>query len=346
MSEPTGRVQTVLEDIEPSALGFTHTHEHVFVDLTMPPLREAPISERRAYYERISPESHYRIRRLAVNQDNLVLIDEEVAVEELRAFKDLGGGAIVDATSIGLGRDPEALVRVSRATDLHIVMGSGYYVADYQPAEVASLSEEQITERIVRDITEGVDGTGIKAGVIGEIGMSWPVHDDEVKVLRAAAQAQSDTGAPLMIHPGRSEEAPLHHVRVVEEAGGNPERVIMSHVDRTLFGLESITTLVETGCYVEFDLFGQESSYYAWAPIDMPNDATRIDYLIELTKRGYRDKLLIAQDSCQKTHLMRYGGEGYGHILRNVLPVMQRKGMSEDDVDAILLHNPARLLAV
>lgn len=345
MDLPVGKVRTVLGDVEPSALGFTQTHEHVFVDLTLPPPRETPISGRRGYYERIRPESFYRIRRDVMVQDNLLLVDEEVAIEELKVFEALGGKTIVDATSIGLGRDPEALARVSRATGLHVMMGAGYYVADYHPDNVALLSEDDISDEIVRDVLEGVGDTGIRAGVIGEIGMHWPAREDEVKVLRAASRAQRETGAPLMIHPGREAEAPLHHIRVVEDAGGDPRRTIMCHIDRTLLDLESILALAETGCYVEFDLFGQEESYYAWSPIDRPTDATRVALLIELIEAGYRDKLLIAQDICQKTHLARYGGEGYGHILKHVLPLMRRKGMSQDDIDAITLHNPARILA-
>jgi phosphotriesterase-related protein len=342
----TGKARTVLGDVEPPELGFTQTHEHVFIDLSLPPARETAISERRGYYERIEPESFYRVRRDVMVQDNLLLIDEALAVEELKIFKDLGGKTIVDATSVGLGRDPEALARVSRATGLHIIMGAGYYVADYHPSWVARLSEEEIFEEIVRDVTDGVGDTGVRAGVIGEIGMYWPVREDEVKVLRAAARAQGETGAPLTIHPGRHEEAPLHHMRVVEAAGGDPTRTIMCHIDRTLFDLDAILKVAETGCYVEFDLFGQEESHYALSPIDRPNDATRVDQLIGLIEAGHHDKLLISQDICQKTHLTAYGGEGYGHILKHVLPLMRRKGMTEEDIQAVTVFNPARVLAL
>jgi phosphotriesterase-related protein len=102
--------------------------------------------------------------------------------------------------------------------------------------------------------------------------------------------------------------------------------------------------LAETGCYLEFDLFGEESSYYPLAPIDMPNDATRIDYLMQLIKAGYADKMLISQDICSKHRMTKFGGEGYGHILQNVLPMMQRKGMSDDDIQNIFVKNPARIL--
>jgi phosphotriesterase-related protein len=77
----------------------------------------------------------------------------------------------------------------------------------------------------------------------------------------------------------------------------------------------------------------------------MPNDATRINFIIGLIERGYRDKLLVSEDICHKTQLAKYGGDGYSHILENVLPMMRRKGMSDEDIDAITIHNPARILA-
>jgi phosphotriesterase-related protein len=118
----------------------------------------------------------------------------------------------------------------------------------------------------------------------------------------------------------------------------------MAHIDRTLFNHDAMCDLARTGCYLEFDLFGWESSYYPLAPIDMPNDATRINCLIRLIEAGYRNQLLVAHDICHKTSLVKFGGEGYAHILANVLPVMERKGMSSAEIDAILLENPARIM--
>ncbi|MDP6605021.1 MAG: aryldialkylphosphatase, partial [Dehalococcoidia bacterium] len=145
-------------------------------------------------------------------------------------------------------------------------------------------------------------------------------------------------------HPGRNEASPLEAMAVVTDAGGDPARTIVGHIDRTLFDQDDMIELARTGCYVEFDLFGQESSHYAFAPIDMPNDATRIDYLQRLIAEGFGDRLLIAQDICHRTALVHYGGEGYCHIPQNVVPIMRRKGMTESEIDAILIDNPARIL--
>ena len=346
MSERTGKVQTVLGLVEPESLGHTQTHEHLLIDLTRPEMYSGPESRRGRGREPITLQNYGWIRR---NWDRHIenhrLTSESDAIFEIQRYKAAGGGCVVEATSLGIARDPLGLARIARATGVHVVMGAGYYVAAYHPPEVATLTEGQIAEGIVRDVVEGVDGSGVRSGIIGEIGLTWPVHPDEAKVLRAAARAQREAGAPLLIHPGRDPRAPLDAMRIVREAGGDPARTIMSHIDRTLFSLDSILELAATGCYLEFDLFGQESSYYPPSPIDMPNDATRVDYLIGLIAAGRVDQLVIAQDICKKVNLSRYGGEGYDHILENVVPLMRRKGMSDETTDVILVHNPARILA-
>ncbi len=338
MSDRSGKVQTVLGLITPTDLGHTQPHEHLLVNLIPPDQRDAG-------GETISLENLGRLRRnWTSNPENRCLVNEADAIEEMTHYKASGGGAIVDVTCVGIARDPRALARISSATGIHIVMGTGFYVSPYHPPEIGSLSEEQIAASIVRDIVEGVNGTGIKAGIIGEIGLDWPVHENEAKALRAAALAQKESGAALNIHSGRDEIAPLDAIRIVEEAGGDLKRTIVSHIDRTLFSLEAMLELAATGCYLEWDLFGHESSFYPLAPIDMPNDATRIDYLIKLIEAGYRDKLLVSQDICTKTRLTKYGGEGYCHILENVLPMMKRKGMNGDAINALVVQNPARIL--
>jgi phosphotriesterase-related protein len=339
VSDTAHKVQTVLGLIEPAELGRTMTHEHLLLDLAHPDLREAegePI---------LLDNCGYFRRHSNVNPNNLRLSSETDAIDEVRRFKTAGGGTIVEASNVGLKRNPHGLRRISVASSVHIVMGSSYYVHDHHPSEVARMSEAELTQAIVRDITEGADDTRVKAGLIGEVGLTWPVHPDEARVLRASAKAQQHTGAPLMVHPGRNPAAPMEAIRILESAGGDPRRTIMAHIDRTLFGQELMRDLARTGCYLEFDLFGQESSYYPLAPIDMPNDAGRIDYLMHLMEAGYRDQLLVSQDICHKTSLVKFGGEGYAHILENVVPIMQRKGMTVGEMDTILLDNPARIMA-
>jgi phosphotriesterase-related protein len=165
-------------------------------------------------------------------------------------------------------------------------------------------------------------------------------------VLRAAVRCQRETGLLLTIHPGRHPEAPMDAMRTVEAAGGDPTRTIICHLDRTIFTDAAFLELARTGCYLEQDLFGVESSYYPLAEIDMPNDAMRINRILMLREKGHLDRVLISEDIDNISRHTAYGGEGYHHIQTRVVPVMRRKGLSQSEVDRILIDNPARALTI
>ena len=347
---PSGRnrglVQTVLGPVQPSELGATSTHEHLYIDFSFmyrpardtpsPELADAPIALenlgwiRRNYYS---------------NRSNLQLMDVDTTIGEVKKYREVGGGAIVDATTAGIGRKPDALARISRKTGVHIVMGAGFYVEAVQPEDMDERSVDDLAREIVGDIVEGVEGSGIRAGIIGEVGCTWPLAPNERKSLLAAAIAQRETGAAILIHPGRHPDAPPEILEVLASGGGDLSRVIMGHLDRTLFEFNAVQSLAESGCYLEWDLFGNEGSYYPLAEIDMPSDAQRLDFIMRATVAGYSDRIVIGHDIAHKHRLVRYGGHGYGHILENIVPKMRRKGFSEDVIQAITVDNPARILA-
>jgi phosphotriesterase-related protein len=358
-------VMTVLGPMSTQALGHTQTHEHLLSDLSPiigraavgpvhthhadPPgslVDELPASTRGRAGEPIRLDNRDWIARHVLNHDNLSMTDPDLAVAELLRYRDAGGATVVESTSIGLGRDPLGLARISRATGINVIMGAGFYVRDYHPRAVQAAAETELADFLVHEIVHGCRDTGIRPGIIGEIGMSSPAHPDEAKVLRAAVRAQNATGLALQVHPGRDRHAPLDVVRQVEASGGEVSRLVVAHIDRTLTDIADMLELARTGCYLEFDLFGQESSYYAMSDVDRPNDAQRIDALTALAEAGFGDRLVIAQDICQKVYLQRYGGPGYSHILDNVLPVMRRKGWTADDIEQVTVRNPAALLAV
>jgi phosphotriesterase-related protein len=269
----------------------------------------------------------------------------DTAIAEATLYKQHGGSSLVDATSIGIARDPAALARISRETGLNIIMGSSYYVAPSHPADMDSRTEDAITDQIVRDVAVGVDDTGIRSGIIGEVGCSWPLTDNERKVLRASARAQSITGAPILIHPGRGEGSPLEILGILLESGADLGRTIMGHLDRTVFDRGVLREIAETGCYLEWDLFGSEASYYPFNPVvDMPNDAMRIDTIAWIASEGFQNRVLVAHDVCKKHQLTRYGGHGYSYIPAHVVPRMRARGFTSDLIDKILVDNPAAVL--
>ncbi len=342
-----GAVQTVVGLVPASRLGVTLPHEHLLCDLT-PFLRRPQSEDERAFAD--APITIDIIGRLRYhpysNRANLSLTDEAVAIEEALRYKRAGGSAIVDATSGGIGRNPAGLARIAQATGLHVVMGSGYYVSSVHPAQFTQSGPERIAEEIAQEIIGGAGATDIRPGIIGEIGLSWPPHPDEYVVLRAAAGAQRLTGAPLVVHPGRHPDAPRDAMRIVESAGGDPTHTIMCHLCRTIHSWEPLAELARTGCFLEYDLFGQETSYYQSNPaLDMVSDAQRMQWVQRLVDAGYRDRILLSDDVANKYQLVRYGGHGYEHILVNIVPRLRQRGFSEDDVHAFLVDNPAGALA-
>ena len=341
-----GKVQTVLGPIEPNQLGVTLTHEHLLIELSF--LRPVPGSAqaRGIYHKPVSLETLGYIRHYAMaNLDDSRLLDVETAIDEARLYKQHGGSSLVDATSIGIARDPVSLARISRETGLNIIMGSSYYVSESHPPEMGGLSEDEIVEQIASDIAEGVDGTGIMAGIIGEVGCNYPLTDNERKVLRASGRAQHLTGAPLLIHPGRDERAPPEIIEVLGEVGADLSRTIMGHLDRTVSTRDTLGKIADSGCYLEWDLFGREQSYYVANPaMDMPSDAKRMDDIAWAISEGYGSQIVIAQDICHKNQLLKYGGYGYSYILVHVIPRMRARGFTPEAIRGILVDNPAAAL--
>jgi phosphotriesterase-related protein len=343
-------IQTVVGNIPADALGVTLSHEHLLINTVNPTFQEpVELSERHLAYQPVTLENRGWVElNWARNRDNLILDDEETAIAELTRFYRSGGDSLIDVTSIGIGRDPRALARIARATGVNIVMGSGYYVQPTHPPRVQEMSETAIRDEIIRDFAVGVGDTGIRAGVIGEIGCSWPLADDERKVLRAAAAAQSELACGLTIHPGRDPQAPGEIIEILGGGGADLRRVVIGHIERTIQDMPGLEKLAKTGCFIEWDIFGIESTAhfpYRTAGLDIPSDAQRLDQIAALCHSGYGSQILISHDICFKHRLTKYGGTGYEHILRNVAPWMIQRGFDADEVRGILVSNPRRAFA-
>ena len=345
----TGKVQTVLGPISPEQLGVTLCHEHLLSDGSPINAPQPPeeVSARDLYFKPLSLETVGLIRYYgAPNLEDRRLLDVNMAIEEAVLYRQHGGDSLVDATPIGLGRDPVGLAVISRATGLNIVMGGSYYTWRVHPADMDTRSEDELVEEFVRDVTEGVGDTGVKTGVLGEVGCSWPLADNERKVLRATGRAQQITGAPITIHPGQGDErAPFEILEVLDGVGADLTRVVMGHIERTVFRNDTFLRLAESGCYIEWDLFGREDSFHALnLKIELPGEGARIDQIGRLSSQGFADKVLISHDIGSKRHLVKYGGHGYYYILRNTVPRMRNHGFSEEAIRGILVENPRRML--
>jgi predicted metal-dependent phosphotriesterase family hydrolase len=308
-------VQTVLGRIGPADLGWTLPHEHTAIALWH-------IANRWDYWE---------LRR-----------DEPVILEELAAFKAAGGGALVDLTLDGVGRDPEWLAGLARATGLHIVMGSGWYRGAHYPAEslIDRRSVDALADEIVRDATDGVGETGIRSGIIGEIGTDKPwLSAQEERVHRAAARAARRTGLAITTHAVQSTVG-LDQLTVFEAEGADLSRVVVGHADSNP-SLDYHLAIAERGATVEFDFLGM-----SFTPLERHGEGRIVDNLRELLSRGHVERILLSQDVCHDSQLRRYGGNGYTYLADTFLPRLLAAGVSEAEIRTITIDNPRRLLTV
>jgi phosphotriesterase-related protein len=338
-------VMTVLGPVPTAELGIVLPHEHLLCHLHIfPEQRDQP-----RFGERLTLANLGWVRQhWSGIEDNARLTSEVLAIRELSRFKAAGGGTLVDLTQDGIGRSPRALARISEATGVHIVMGSGAYVGPTHSAWVATASVDELAAAFIREAREGVSRRrgGVRPGIIGELGCSWPLEPAEVRVLVAGARAQRETGLPISIHPGRNRAAPFEIVDRLGEAGADLSRVIIGHLDRTIQDLPGLLELGARGVVLEFDLFGLETSFYPWSGVRAGlSDAQRLDLVRGLIDGGLGDRVVLAHDICTKHRLARYGGHGYDHLVSNVMPWMREMGFTDAEIHGLVVANPARLLA-
>jgi phosphotriesterase-related protein len=353
--ELKGKAQTVLGVVNGAELGFTLPHEHLILEMRN--YFVEPPDPRDLHYcdEPLSLENLHWVRYHHLScKDNLVISDEDTAVKEVELFHNVGGRTIVDVTPINLGRNPAALARIAQRSGVNVIMGTAYYIdQSYTPEmRMDERTDEEIAELFIREISTGVENTGLRAGLIGELGCSWPLTTNERKVLRAGAIAQQETGAVISIHPGHMSEAPFEIMQVLMDAGADPTRVIMGHMELTV-PIEARSTrakLADMGCYLQFDQMGiselQMYLYRSWLPgmpyMDIANDGARINEIKDLIADGFLDRVLISMDVCLKTCLASYGGPGYSHIHKVAIPMMQKKGITDEQIQMITIDNPGR----
>lgn len=333
-------VQTVQGEIDSKELGITLMHEHLYIDRSH--LWEEPNGPSKYFANQ--PVSMDILGKLRLNpydnKDNGLMVDEEVAVKEALEFYHFGGGTIVDVTPVALGRDPKALYRLSRRTGLNIIMGCGYYLEKTIPAHVRDWSIEEIENDILSDLEVGVAGTGIKAGIIGEIGISPDMTELEVRVLRAAARAQKKTGHVLTIHLPGWERYGHQVLDIVEKEGGAIHKTILDHMNPSMDDVEYQMSLADRGAFLEFDQIGMDLLFPEG---QSPSDEENARGIINLLEKGYGESLLLSHDIFLKILLKTYGGWGYSHILENFVPRLINMGVSQQEIDMILKENPRRV---
>ncbi len=343
-------VITVQGVIDSNDLGIISPHEHVFIDIRNQFTNPSEAAQKALSKKNISITNlDVLSRNPYALLDNLVLNNFNTAEKELMRFKKAGGDTIVDATSIGIGRDPRSLMAVSRTTGINIIMGCGYYTFDTHPPDMNTKTVEEIRDEILSDITVGIGDTHIRAGVIGELGTSEEIHPNEVKVLKASGKAHIDTNVGIIVHTYPWANNGFEIIDILIGEGVPPEKISINHVDVEI-DIDYCSGIAEKGAFFEFDDFGKE--YY----IDRPDrgfaggvfarDIERVRALKILIDKGHLGNILISCDICLKTLLHRYGGWGYDHILTHIVPMMHEVGISDEEIESMIRDNPHRFVAV
>jgi phosphotriesterase-related protein len=336
-------LQTVLGPIDTESMGVTLMHEHLLMSFSTwhnPPktasrmfLRDAPVSLSILGELRMDP---------FVCVDNLQQYDVELSAREVQQFADLGGRTVLDPTNRGIGRDPQGLAAISRRSGLNVVVGCGYYLEVSHPPVVKQMTSDEIAAEIERDLKVGIDETGVRAGFIGEIGVSARFTRHEEKVLRGAARAQKNSQVPLMVHLPGWERLAGRVLDVVAEEGVSANAVILCHMNPSWRDFDYQCGLVQRGAYIEYDMISMDY-YYADQDAQCPSDAENAAAIHRLIDAGCGDRILLSQDVFLKMMLTAYGGFGYGYILKHFVPRLKRLGVSEATVRTLLVDNPRRV---
>ena len=307
-------VQTVLGPVDPAAIGFTLPHEHTAISLWQ-------IPNRWDYWE--------------------LTRDEPRIVEELGLFRRAGGSGLVDLTLPGVGRDPGWLVRIAEATGLHVIMGCGWYRGAYYPAEalIDRRSVEDLADELVREATEGVGESGVRPGIIGEIGTDKPwVSALEERVHRAAARASLATGMAVTTH-GVHSPVGLAQLKIFTEEGVDPSRVVIGHAD-SFHDIDFYLSVLDAGANLQFDFLGHRFG------VEEALEPRLVETIVELLERGFAPQLLLSQDVCHNRQLKANGGFGYVYLHQHFLPTLRTAAVGEGEIRTMTIDNPARILTI
>ena len=339
---PRRVVRTVLGTVEAADLGAVLMHEHLLI--RNPSFVEpASSADRERAHAPVGLANLGWVRRhWTSSADNLVLDDEAIAIRELAAFVAAGGGTIVDATVPGIGRDPEALARISRAASVQIVMGSGAYVGPTHPLEIAELDEVAFADLLLREWHDGVGSTGIRPGFIGELGCFMAAGRSRAgRLARGGAGPACDRGrADGPPGPGsgsarRDRADPRDRWRLPGSRRHRPSRSNDQRSGRPPGARpDRASTSSSTALAWKW-------SFYPFDPTKATlSDAQRLDHVRALLDAGFGEQVLLSQDICTKHRLAAYGGHGYGHLLGEVLPWMWQRGFGRADDDDVGREQP------
>jgi len=311
------QVNTVLGPIDSSELGYTLIHEHLLIGWDG--WQHDPFAK----FDRDAELSR--------------------AVDMLQELKSLGVNTFVDPCNADMGRNPEYLAEASQRSGMNIISSTGLYHHGIGiSAHFRGLSEDQLFEVFMSDITEGMSHTGIKAGIIKVATLANEVTDQEEKVHRAAGRASAATGVPIITHTEESGPQGLQQLDIFESVGADLSRVAIGHSCGN-GNIRYLLSVLDRGAFLSFDRFGFGIS---------SNDEIRIASLMALIGVGKANRVMLSHDS-----VLTFLGRGFNpppeiaesvknwnptHLIRNILPRLKGNGVSQETIDQMMVGNPRR----
>ena len=280
--------------------GYTLMHEHIFIDLS-------------------------GVKKL----DDCRLDCKDETIEEFKELYKNGVRNVTEVTNIGMGRDINYIREVSEKSGINVICATGFYKEPFYPEFVYEKNEKALSEIMKKEILEGIDETGTKARIIGEIGSSKDkITETEQKVFKSAIIAHLETGIPINTHTSLGT---MRHeqVKLFKEYKVNLDKIVIGHVDLS-GNTEYILKMLYDGVYVEFDTIGKNNYLL---------DDIRVEMLKEIEKRELIDRVFLSMDITRKSNMKYNGGIGYNYIFEVFLPKLKEAGIKESSIEKMLKTN-------
>lgn len=297
-------INTLAKQITPSQMGITMYHEHLTIDLSRQ------------------------------KSDSDAKLTGDLLLKDLSRIKEFGVKTIIELSNIGMGRNLKRMQELAAKFDFNIIASTGFYKEPYLPEIFYQKNADQLTSLMISEIKNGIEGTNIKAGVIGEIGSSKEFTPAEKKLFKAAAQAQQQTGVPIITHLTLG-SCGLEQLEILTANGADLNKVAFSHLDLAE-DIDYILKIAERGVFIGIDTIGK---------LKYQTDQFRVKIVQELIKAGFSQQILLSTDLTRLSHLTANGGHGYQYLFDSFIPQLEAAGLSKVEIEAIITDNPARLFS-
>lgn len=331
-------IETVLGPIEAGSWGPTSMHDHLASDssaLRREGVEPAPIGLS------VEPEHYGYLRwNMLALADNLRMDTPDLIADELMAAVAAGQHAMVESTSWGLGPSHSVLPDIARRSGMSVVCSYGAYIPRTLPAWVAAMGEHELERHLEAALTVRVPDTDYRAGILGIMGTTAELLEEEIRMLRAAARAAVSTGAAVTVRLEPEQPRGIEVLRIMAAEGLPADRVVFTNADEFM-GRAVWSDLSAAGAVLEMS-FGTEAIHAG--RVDNPSDRERLAFLAPFATEHPEARIVLGQSTWTKTQLRRHGGYGYGHLLGRIVPELARRGISRSRLQTMLVDEPVRLL--